>query len=73
MYYIKDSGIGASKEKLEKMFSGQPIESEPGTMHENGSGLGLNICKGFIDKHRGEIWAETNEKKGLTVFFTIGV
>lgn len=73
LYFVNDSGIGASQEKLEKMFSGQQIESEPGTMNEKGSGLGLNICKGFIEKHQGNIWAEQNDQGGLTVFFTIGV
>ena len=73
IYYVKDTGVGASREKLQKMFSGKRIESEPGTMNEQGSGLGLNICKGFIEKHHGKIWAETNIDSGITVFFTIGI
>lgn len=73
IYFIRDTGIGASKEKLENMFSGKLIESERGTRNEKGSGLGLNICKDFIEKHHGKLWAEPNNDIGITVYFTIGV
>ncbi len=71
-YFVKDNGIGTTEEKIKDMSSGEPVESKPGTMNEKGSGLGLSICKGFIEKHHGKLWAERNESQGLTIYFTIG-
>lgn len=36
----------------------------PGTTNEKGSGLGMILCKDFIEKHSGEIWVESNSGKG---------
>ncbi len=44
-----------------------------GTQGEKGTGLGLLICKEFIDKHHGEIWAESDLKNGRTLAFFIPV
>lgn len=40
-------------------------------MHEKGTGMGLLLCKEFIDKHNGKIWVESEESKGTKVIFKI--
>ena len=72
-FTIRDSGIGATRETLSKMFSEQAVKSTPGTENETGTGLGLIICKSLIEKHNGKIWAFNNIDKGLSVRFTIPV
>jgi two-component system sensor histidine kinase/response regulator len=42
-----------------------------GTNNEKGSGLGLLLCREFVEMHNGKIWAENNENKGTTFYFTI--
>lgn len=64
---IKDNGIGISQDILNDIFSNKfTCMYTKGTMGERGSGLGLSICKSFIDKHHGEIWAESELGKGTT-------
>jgi PAS domain S-box-containing protein len=67
---ISDSGIGMKKDLLEKLFKLNPNSSRIGTDGEPSTGLGLIICKDFIEKHGGRIWAESEEGKGSTFFFT---
>ncbi|MBS4062616.1 MAG: response regulator, partial [Bacteroidetes bacterium] len=60
----------------EKLFHIEESESTPGTANEQGTGLGLILCKEFIEKHEGKIWAESNtvEKQGgagSTFYFTL--
>jgi signal transduction histidine kinase/tetratricopeptide (TPR) repeat protein len=68
---IKDSGIGIKKENLEKLFKIDKTISTPGTNNEKGTGLGLLLCKEFIEKHNGKIWVESEEGKGSTFYFTL--
>ena len=53
---IADNGIGMSSETKNKLFNVNHQASTPGTANEKGSGLGLILCKDFIDKHKGKIW-----------------
>ncbi len=63
---ISDNGIGMSPEILKSLFIiGETISSK-GTNNETGTGIGLLLCKEFIEKHQGEIEVESEEGKGST-------
>lgn len=65
---IADQGDGMDKLLRDHVFSSANIISKRGTMNEKGTGLGLKLCKEFVEKNSGRIWAEENEPKG-TIFF----
>ncbi len=68
---IKDTGVGIAKDKIEKLFSiGEKIGTR-GTEGELSTGLGLLLCKEFVEKHGGKIWVESEEGKGSTFYFTL--
>jgi len=68
--YVKDHGIGIAKENRSKIFTDDHFTSQ-GTNSEKGSGLGLNLCKEYIENHGESIWFETEEGEGTTFYFTI--
>ncbi|MGQ9806539.1 MAG: tetratricopeptide repeat-containing sensor histidine kinase [Chlorobiales bacterium] len=66
---IKDEGQGLSESDKENLFGQfQRLSSRP-TGGEGSTGLGLWICKGFVEKHGGKIWAESEGKGKGTTFF----
>lgn len=67
---IIDSGIGIKKEDQSKLFSKSHFTNR-GTGNEKGSGLGLILCKEFIESHGGKLWFESEEGEGTTFIFTI--
>lgn len=69
--YIKDSGIGISSEIIDKLFKIDHKISRPGTEGEPSTGLGLLLCKDFVEIHGGKIWVESEEDKGSTFYFTL--
>lgn len=69
---IRDSGIGMSPELKSKLFQINEKTSRPGTEGELSTGLGLLLCKEFIEKHNGKIWVESEVGTGSTFAFTIG-
>jgi len=68
---VKDSGVGISKEKLLKLFKITEKVSTKGTNNETGTGLGLILCKEFVEKHGGKIWVESEAGNGSNFIFTI--
>lgn len=70
---IADSGIGISEDRIEKLFQIDESFSTPGTQNEKGTGLGLILCKEFVEKHGGKIWAESKEGNGSTFQFTLPI
>ncbi|MCD4745167.1 MAG: tetratricopeptide repeat-containing sensor histidine kinase [Bacteroidales bacterium] len=70
---ISDTGIGISKENIENLFRIDKQFKTKGTVDEPGSGLGLILCKEFIEKNGGEIWAESELGKGSKFKFTLPV
>lgn len=61
---VKDNGIGISAENIEKLFSIRSGYIVRGTNNEKGTGLGLILCKEFVEKHKGHIWVESEKGKG---------
>lgn len=68
---IKDNGIGISAENIEKLFNQHLHPSTKGTANEKGTGLGLILCKDFVNRNGGEIWAESSKNDGTTFFFSL--
>ena len=69
--YVKDNGVGIPKESIEQLFEISENVSTSGTDGEKGTGLGLIICKEFVEEHGGAIWVESEEDKGSTFIFTL--
>ena len=70
---ISDSGVGIPAEKLSTLFEVQKSKSTSGTKGEQGTGLGLIICKEFVTKNKGVIYAESEINKGTTFTFTLPI
>jgi PAS domain S-box-containing protein len=68
---VEDTGTGIKQEDISKIFEIGSSFSKRGTENEKGTGLGLLLCKEFVEKHGGHIWVESEEGKGSTFFFTI--
>ncbi|MCX6278819.1 MAG: HAMP domain-containing sensor histidine kinase [Bacteroidetes bacterium] len=68
---VQDNGIGMNDGLRNKLFNINEVVKKPGTDGEPSSGLGLIICKEFVDKHKGLIWVESEEGKGTSVIFTL--
>ena len=70
---ISDNGVGIPSEIQSKLFDvGQDISTK-GTDNETGTGLGLVLCKEFVEKHGGEIWIKSEIDKGSQFIFTIPI
>ena len=68
---VSDSGIGMTQEQIETLFSLEKTQSKDGTNGEKGSGLGLILCKEFVEMNNGTISVESQIGKGSTFSFTI--
>ncbi len=68
---IKDDGIGMSTDQMDKLFDSNTLYTTRGTANEKGTGLGLRLCKEFVERMGGNIWVESTEGKGSTFKFTI--
>lgn len=68
---VVDTGIGIRKEDMKKLFRIDVHHSTIGTSQEKGTGLGLILCREFVERHGGKIWAESEFGKGSTFKFTL--
>jgi len=70
---VKDNGVGISEENMQKIFRIDSKHTTLGTNNEKGTGLGLILCKDFIEKHNGKIWVESKVGEGSQFIFTLPV
>lgn len=70
---VADSGVGMSPEQLNDIFKIDKNNSSLGTHNEKGTGLGLILCKEFIEKHNGLIWAESKPFVGSQFHFALPI
>jgi len=68
---VSDNGVGIKNDTIEKLFRIDENNSTAGTQNEEGTGLGLILCKEFVEKHGGKIWVESEVGKGSKFYFTI--
>ncbi len=68
---VTDNGIGMEKDVLKNLFRIDRSHTTPGTKNESGTGLGLLLCKEFIDFHDKKMWVESKPEKGSTFYFTL--
>lgn len=68
---VSDKGVGMTHENLGKLWKNTKPFTTVGTKNEEGTGLGLLLCKEFIEKHNGAIWAESELGKGSQFFVRI--
>ncbi len=71
LFGIKDTGIGIPAEKINCMFKASTSYTHPGTEGESGTGLGLIICKDFVERNGGKIWIESIPGKGSVFYFSL--
>lgn len=70
---VMDNGVGIPSSKIENLFKVNGTYSTLGTSNEKGTGLGLIICKDFIENNYGKIWVESILDKGSKFCFTLPV
>ena len=70
---VKDTGVGMSKEIMEKLFTPQLKTLSEKRKKNKGAGIGLLLVKGFLEKNGGEIWVESIEGEGSSFYFTIPI
>ena len=68
--YVQDTGLGLSSEALEKI-NGNDFYTTKGTASESGTGLGLMLCKDFLNRNGGQMHIESEIGKGSTFSFTL--
>jgi PAS domain S-box-containing protein len=70
---VADTGIGIKPEAIDKLFKIETSFTTRGTENEKGTGLGLLLCKEFIEKHHGKIWVESEPGNGSRFIFVLPV
>ncbi len=70
---VSDNGVGIESERIPRLFDIAKDKTSIGTANEKGTGLGLLLCKDFVEKHNGKIWVESEYKKGSSFKFSIPI
>ncbi|HEX2934953.1 MAG TPA: PAS domain-containing sensor histidine kinase [Bacteroidales bacterium] len=73
LFSVNDDGIGIDSATLGKLFRSDERFTSNGTQREMGTGLGLLLCKEFVEKHGGKIWVQSAPGRGSSFYFTIPV
>lgn len=68
---VQDNGVGIPKNKMKKLIGSGINQSTNGTNNEEGSGIGLVLCKEFIDLHGTKIWVESKPGSGSKFYFNL--
>lgn len=71
VFYVKDTGIGISQEKLEVIFERFIQADIEDKMARQGAGLGLAIARAYVEMLDGKIWVESQENVGSTFYFSL--
>lgn len=71
MMSVTDNGVGMPSDIIKILFDKTAPYTTRGTANEKGTGLGLILCKEFVEKNGGKIWVESEEGKGSTFYFTL--
>jgi len=71
LFYVKDNGKGIPKDKIKNLFKKFYQIDSSYTRKHGGSGLGLSICKGYIEGLGGKIWVESEPNVETTFYFTL--
>ncbi|MBI3336647.1 response regulator, partial [Candidatus Peregrinibacteria bacterium] len=70
-FRIEDTGIGIASDYLPKIFERFSQADTSSTRKHEGTGIGMALAKDFVELHGGEIWVQSELRKGTTVFFTL--
>lgn len=73
VFSIQDNGIGIAPKNIANLFAINQKNNTLGTNDETGTGLGLMLCKDFVEKHGGKIWVESDINRGSNFRFTIPI
>ena len=73
LFSVSDTGAGIPKESFSKIFQRFYQVDSPLTRKIGGTGLGLSLCKGFVEAMGGKIWFESEVGKGTTFFFMLPI
>lgn len=71
VFSVRDNGIGIAPDKIAQLFAINNRNTTSGTNDETGTGLGLMLCKDFVEKHGGQIWVNSQPGKGSDFMFSI--
>lgn len=69
--YVQDSGVGMSEEAIQRLLSGEKVESTDGTDHERGTGLGLSMCKKYVQLNNGTFSINSKMGEGTCITITM--
>lgn len=72
-FFVKDNGIGMDEDTLSKLFKITEKVKRNGTADEEGTGLGLILCKEFVEKNEGSIRVESTVNEGTSFYITVPV